>query len=86
MEENKDIQRERIKEEIHYRIELIKLLAIFFLTLIGGEISLFLKGFTLKTLILFIAGVVFGIFLGLLLWLQHKKVLKLLNMLEERDD
>jgi len=83
MGESKETQKERIKEEIHYRIELIKLLSIFFLTLTGGEISLFLKGFTLKTLILFIVGIVFGAFLGLLLWLQHRKVLKLLDMLEE---
>ena len=43
MEENQNRDEgkiERIKEEIHYRIEIIKLTAVFLLTAIGGEILL----------------------------------------------
>jgi hypothetical protein len=76
---------EKIKEEINYRIELIKILAIFFLTAIGGEISIFLKGFNLKTLIVFILGIPIVVLLGVLLWVQHNKIFKLLNSLEEKD-
>ena len=76
---------ERLKEEIHYRIEVIKITALFLLTALGGEISLFLKEMDLKRLILFFFGLPVIVLLGLWLWLNHRKVVKLLNQLEERD-
>jgi len=76
---------ERLKEEIHYRIEVIKITALFLLTAIGGEISLFLKEMDLKRLILFFFGLPVIVLLGLWLWLNHRKVVKLLNQLEGRD-
>ncbi len=76
---------ERLKEEIHYRIEVIKITALFLLTAIGGEISLFLKEMDLKRLILFFCGLPVIVLLGLWLWLNHRKVVKLLNQLEGRD-
>lgn len=76
---------ERLKEEIHYRIEIIKIAALFLLTAIGGEISLFLKEMDLKRLILFFFGLPVIVLLGLWLWLNHRKVVKLLNQLEGRD-
>jgi len=77
--------KEKIKEEIHYRTELIKVLAFFLLTTIGGEISLFLKGFSTKSLVLFFLGIPTIILLGFALWLEHQKVVKLLKALEEED-
>ncbi len=76
---------ERLKEEIHYRIEVIKITALFLLTAIGGEISLFLKEMDLKRLILFFFGLPVIVLLGLWLWLNHRKVVKLLNRLEVKD-
>ena len=84
MEENQNRDErkiERIKEEIHYRIEIIKLTAVFLLTAIGGEISLFLQPPNIKRLIL---GIPVIILLGGWLWLNHRKVNKLLALLEEK--
>lgn len=77
--------KEKTKEEIHYRTELIKVLAFFLLTTIGGEISLFLKGFSTKSLVVFLLGIPAIILLGFALWLEHQKVIKLLKALEEQD-
>ena len=82
---SEDRQIERIKEEIKYRTELIKLVSIFLLTVIGGEISLFLKGLDLKRAILFIFGIPIAILLGWWLWLNHKRINKLLKLLEGKD-
>jgi len=87
MEENQNRDEgkiERIKEEIHYRIEIIKLTAVFLLTALGGEISLFLQPPNIKRLILLILGIPVIILLGGWLWLNHRKVNKLLALLEEK--
>jgi len=73
---------EKIKMEITYRTELIKLGALFLLTAIGGETSLFLREMDLKRLILFLLGIPVIILLGLWLWLNHRKVVRLLNQLK----
>ena len=83
---DKEDFRERIKEEIHYRTELIKLLALFLLTTIGGEVSLFLRKLSPKSLMVFLLGLPVIILLGFALWLEHKKVVRLLKMLEGKDD
>ena len=77
---------ERLKEEIHYRVEIIKITALFLLTAIGGEIGLFLKKMDLKRLILFFSGLPVIVLLGLWLWLNHRKVVRLLNQLEGKGD
>lgn len=77
---------ERLKEEIHYRVEIIKITALFLLTAIGGEIGLFLKEMDLKRLILFFSGLPVIVLLGLWLWLNHRKVVRLLNQLEGKGD
>ena len=82
---DKENLRERIKEEIHYRTELIKLLALFLLTTIGGEVSLFLRKLSPKSLVVFLLGLPVIILLGFALWLEHKKVVRLLKILEEKD-
>ena len=63
---------EKIKMEITYRTELIKLSMLFFSTAVGQKISFFF-------------GIPAIVLLGLLLWLNHKKVVKLLNQLEDKD-
>jgi len=72
-----------IEEEIKYRTELIKLIAFYLLTLLGGEIGLLLKLDNTIKLIMFIIGLPTIILLGVLLWQQHKKVLDLIEKIKE---
>ena len=63
---------EKIKMEITYRTELIKLGVLFFSTAVGQRIN-------------FVFGIPAIVLLGLWLWLNHQKVVKLLNQLGDKD-
>jgi len=79
-------EKKHIEEEIKYRTEIIKLLALYFLTLVGGEIGLLLKLDSLLKVVLFLLGIPAIIILGIILWFQHKKILNLLKQLREDSD
>ncbi len=79
-------ERKPIEEEIKYRTEIVKLLALYFITLLGGEIGLLLKLDSPLKVVLFFLGIPVVIILGVILWLQHRKILNLLKQLREDDN
>ncbi len=75
--------KKHIEEEIKYRTELLKLFYFGLITLTGGEIGLLLKMDNLIKLCLFVIGIPFIILFGILIWLQHKRILYLIEQLRE---
>jgi Na+/H+-dicarboxylate symporter len=79
------MRQERITEEIKYRTEVFKVLSFYLITLAGGEIGLLLNLNNLIKVFLFFLGLPLILILGIAIWFQHSKILKLLKELEEED-